>query len=230
MIRRTLSICVLAAAAAFAQQPGPDKAALQQRLGEVKQSIAQNQAQLKQYAWTETVAISLKGEEKKRNQNDCKYGPDGKVQKTPIGAAPPPAKGRKGLKGKIVANKIDDMKKYMDRVGSLVRRYLPPDPKAMQSAFQSGKATPDAASGTLAFHDYAKPGDKFTFTFDTETKKLRSIDVATYLDSPKDTVTVNARFSSLADGTNFLEESVLDASAKEIQIKTTNSEHHKAGS
>ena len=68
-----------------------------------------------------------------------------------------------------------------------------------------------------------------TFTFDTATKKLRSIDVATYLDSPKDTVTVTARFSSLADGTNFLEESVLDASAKEIQIKTTNSGHSKAG-
>ena len=42
-------------------------------------------------------------------------------------------------------------------------------------------------------------------------------------------MTVTARFSGLADGTNFLEESVLDATAKEIQIKTTNSGHHKAG-
>ena len=51
----------------------------------------------------------------------------------------------------------------------------------------------------------------------------------TYLHQPKDAVTVNARFSNLADGTNFREESVLDASAKEVQIKTTNSGRHKTG-
>ena len=229
MIRPTLALCFLAASAAFSQ--APDKAALQQRLGEVKQSIAQNQAQLKQYAWTETTVVSLKGDEKKRTQNDCKYGPDGKLKKTPVGDAPPPqSKGRKGIKGKIVANKIDDMKKYMDRVASLVKRYLPPDPKAMQSAFKSGKATLDAASGTLEFHDYVKPGDKLTFAFDAATRKLTSIEVTTFLDDPKDKVAVKANFSSLADGTNFMEESVLDASAKEIQVKTTNSGHRKSGS
>ena len=229
MIRPTLTFCFLAASAAFSQ--APDKSALQQRLGEVKQSIAQNQAQLKQYAWTETTVVSLKGDEKKRTQADCKYGPDGKLQKTPVGDAPPPkSKGRKGVKGKIVANKIDDMKKYMDRVASLVKRYLPPDPKAMQAAFKSGKATMDAASGALEFHDYVKPGDKFIFTFDTATKKLTSVEVTSFLDDAKDAVTVKAHFSSLADGTNFLEESVLDARAKEIQVKTTNSGHRKAGS
>jgi hypothetical protein len=228
MKRQILSIFALAAASAFAQDAAPDKAALQQRVGDIKQSIAQNQAQLKQYAWTETVQISLKGEEKKRTQADCKYGPDGKVQKTPIGAAPP-AKKQKGLKGKIVANKIDEMKGYMDRVGSLVKRYLPPNPQTMQASYKAGKATIDKASGELVFHDYAKPGDTLTFTFDTATKKLRSIAVATYLDKPDEKVTVTARFSALADGTNFLEESVLDATAKEIQVKTTNSGHHKAG-
>jgi hypothetical protein len=220
MLRRILTISALAAAS-FAQD-------LPQRVAEVKQSIAENQARLRQYTWTETTEISLKGDEKKRTQSDCVYGPDGKVHKTPIGTPPPPKKQR-GLKGKIVANKIDEMKEYMDRVTSLVRRYLPPDPKAMQTAYQSGKAVLDKASGELAFHDYAKPGDLFTFTFDTATKKLRGIAVATYLDKPEEKVTVKASFSSLADGTNFLEESVLDAKAKEIQIKTTNSGHHKAG-
>jgi hypothetical protein len=223
----------LVAIAAVAQQPTPDKQALQQRLGEVKQSVAQNQAQLKQYSWTETTEVSLKGEVKKREQKDCKYGPDGKVVKTAIGDAPAQASGggrRKGLKGKIVANKIDDMKEYMDRVGSLVRRYIPPDPQAMQAAFQAGKASIDKGAGTLTFSDYAKPGDKGTLAFDTATKKIRSFAVATYLDEPKDTVTVNARFSGLADGTNFVEESVVAANAKEIQIKTTNFGHRKAGS
>ncbi len=227
MIRQILLISGLASAAAFAQ----DNAALQQRIGDIKASIAQNQAQLKQYAWTETTEISLKGEEKKRNQNACLYGPDGKVQKTPIGSAPPAeSKGRKGrVKAKIVANKIDEMKEYMDRVRSLLERYIPPDPQAMQAALQSGKATLNPGLGAVVFTDYVKPGDKVTLGFDPAAKKLRSFAVATYLDEPKDAVTVNASFSSLADGTNFLEESVLDASAKQIQIKTTNSGHHKTG-
>ena len=47
--------------------------------------------------------ISLKGEVKKRDQKDCKYGPDGKVRKTPLtsGAAPQaePGGGRRGRRG-----------------------------------------------------------------------------------------------------------------------------------
>jgi hypothetical protein len=232
MIRQALSVtalALLAGLAVFSQQPAPDKAALQQRIGEVKQSLAQNQEQLKQYAWTETVEISLKGEVKKRNQSAASYGPDGKVVKTPIGDPAPAPSGRKrGLKAKIVKNKIDDMKEYMDRVGSLVRRYVPPDPQVMQQSYQAGKATLTPATGTLVFIDYAKPGDKVTLTFNAATKKITSFAVATYLDSPKDVVSVKARFSSLADGPNYLEESILDATGEKIQIKTTNFGHRKA--
>jgi len=231
------AVLILTTVSATAQDAA-QKQALQQRLAEVKQSITHNQAQLKQYAWTETTEISLKGEVKKREQKDCKYGPDGKVQKTPVGGAAPEQaqeggrRGRKGggLKGKIVENKVDDMKEYMDRVANLVHRYAPPDPQAMQAAFQAGKASVDKASGSLVFNDYAKPGDKLTLLFDPTAKKLRSLQVATYLDDQKDAVTLVANFSSLADGTNFLEQSVLDAKAKQIQVKTTNFGHKKAGS
>lgn len=229
MIRQTLSICALAAVGLLAEQAETANAALQQRLSEIKQSIAKNQARLRQYAWTETTEISLKGEAKKRTQAACQYGADGKVQKTAIGAAPPP-QSRRGIKGRIAANKIDEMKDYMDRAGSLVRRYVPPDPLAMQAAFKAGKAALNTATGDLVFSDYVKPGDKVTVTFDPAAQRIRSFAVATYLDEPKDSVTLNARFSSLPDGTNFLEEVVLNASAKEIQIRTTNFGYRKAAS
>ena len=227
MIRSISLIFFLNVALAFSQ----DKAALQQRIGDIKASLAANQEQLKQYAWTETIEISLKGEVKKRNQNACLYGPDGKVQKAPIGEAPPPAQssGRKGkVKAKIVANKIDEMKEYMDRVKALLGRYIPPDPQSMQAAYGAGKATLNPALGSVVFSDYVKPADKVTIIFDPATKKISSFAVATYLDKPGDDVSVNARFSNLADGTNFMEESVLDATGEKIQVKTTNSGHHRA--
>ncbi len=232
-ILRILSIYVLAAVAAFPQDAGNAKAALAQRIGELKQSIAQNQARLRQYAWTETTELSLKGDEKKRSQADCRYGPDGKVQKTPIGgpapAAPAPAKKARGLKGRIVAKKIDEMKDYMDRVGSLIRRYVPPDPQDLQAAFQAGKASVRPGAGELAFSDYAKPGDRVTLLLDPATKKLRSFSVATYLDDPNDKVSLIAAFSSLPDGTNFLETTLLNATAKAIEVKMTNSDYHLVG-
>jgi hypothetical protein len=215
----------MAATAACAQDM---KAALQQKLGEVKQAMGQNQAQLKQYAWTETTEIALKGEDKKRTQADCSYGPDGQVQKTPIGTpAPPPSK--KGLKGKIVEKKVGEMKEYMDRVGALIKRYVPPNPQDMQASFQSGKATLNPGAAQLVFNDYAKPGDKVTLSFDPANKKLRSFVVATYLDEPKDVVTLNVNFSSLPDGTNHVDTTVLNATAKEIVVTKTNNNYHKAG-
>jgi hypothetical protein len=220
-------LCTAAIAPAGAQTAAQPDA--QQRIAAIRQSMAQNQAQLKQYSWVETTEVSLKGEVKKREQKECRYGPDGKVQKTPIGDAGEEKGGkRRGIKGRIVEKKVDELKDYMERVGSLVRRYVPPDPQAMQAAVKAGKASADKASDSLEFNDYAKPGDKVTLSFDPAAKKLRAFDVATYLDNAQDQVTLSARFSSLADGTNFLEETLLDAKSKQIQIKTTNFNHKKA--
>jgi hypothetical protein len=223
MIQRTLCIFTFAAAAAYSQDV---KAALQQKIGEIKQSLAQNKQQQMQYAWTETTEIALKGEDKKRSQEDCRYGPDGKIQKTPIGSAPPPAQ-KRGVKGKIIAKKVGEMKEYMDRVGSLIKRYVPPDPQDLQASFQAGKAMLNPGAGEVVFTDYAKPGDKVTLVFDSATKKIRTFNVATYLDEPKDVVTLNVSFNSLPDGTNFAETTVLNATAKEIVVTKTNSGYHK---
>ena len=218
---------VLALVIAWGQDA--DRKAVQAKLAAIRQSIAQNQASLRTYAWTETKEVSIKGEVKKREQADCHYGPDGKLQKSPVGdtGGESSGEGKRGLKGKIGGKKVDELKDYLDRVGSLVSRYVPPSPQNMQTAFKAGKAAVDKETGELIFHDYVKSGDKFALQFDTAARKLRALLVDTYLDNPGDTVTLSAHFSSLADGTNFLEESVLNGTAKQIQIKTTNFGHHK---
>ena len=58
---------------------------LQEKLAALKQETAENQQRLHRYQWTETTQITLKGEPKPPKQNLCQYGPDGQVQKTPIG-------------------------------------------------------------------------------------------------------------------------------------------------
>src|SRR5256885_568803 len=85
----TVSFMIIVVAAFAAMLPAlPQDSALQQRFAAVKQSVAANQQQLRQYQWMETTQLTLKGDPKPPKQALCQYGPDGTVQKTPIG--PPP--------------------------------------------------------------------------------------------------------------------------------------------
>src|SRR5437763_10253516 len=118
-----LALATLCFGAVLAQEPDA-AAAKQEKLAALKQSMAKNQAELKQYTWTETTQVSLKGEVKKQEQKQCQYGPDGKVQKTPLqGANPPPSeqggggrrRGNGARKKAVVEKKVGEMKEYMER-------------------------------------------------------------------------------------------------------------------
>ena len=177
----------------------------------------------------QTTEISLKGDVKSRKQNDCRYGPDGTVQKTPT-TAPTEQKKKRGLRGKIVEGKKEELGDYMERAASLVKRYVPLDPSRMQSAVQGGKGTLQLAPEgkvVLSFRDYDRPGDEFALTFDGPGRRIDGVKVRSYLGEPEDAVGLNLTFSNLPDGTNYLSESLLDAPAKKVQIKTTNFGHQK---
>jgi len=226
------ALLLAAVVPAIAQMGGGSGGELQQKLAAVKQSIAENQQKLHQYQWTETTQLTLKGDAKPPKTSLCRYGPDGSVQKTPEGApAPPPSGGR--MKEKIIEKKKEEMQDYMGQVKTLLAKYVPPDPQKMQQAFQSGNAslnpTPGAQAVGLVFKNYAQPGDQMTLSFDTATKKVSGLNVNTYMDDPKDVVTLAVKMAGLPDGTNYVEQTVLDATAKQLQVTTTNSNYQRIG-
>jgi hypothetical protein len=236
-----LGLAVLCAAMVMLAEPsgqaggGAGAAGLQERLAAVKQSVAENQAKLHGYQWIETMQISLKGNEKPGTQSKCQYGPDGKVQKTPLtppGGAPPQqaaAGGGRGgrVKEKVIENKKEEMKDYTEDIKKVIGLYLPPDPQKMQTAFQEKKVT--LSAGQLVFADYALPGDKMTISFDAATKKISSLNVNSYMDDPKDIVTLAVTFASLPDGTNYVQQTVLDGASKQLKVTTTNSQYTPVG-
>jgi hypothetical protein len=228
-----IAAAVLAAIVpAIAQTGGGAGGELQQKLATVKQAVAENQQKLHQYQWTETTQVALKGDAKPPRQSLCQYGPDGKVQKTPIGPPPePPSGGR--MKQKMIEKKKEEIKDYMGQVKSLLSMYVPPDPQRMQDAFQSGKVSlnpnPGAGVAEIVFKDYAQPGDQMTISFNTAAKKISSVNVNTYMDDPKDVVGLAVQFASLSDGTNYVQQTVLEATAKKLQVTTTNSNYQPIG-
>src|SRR5580700_3640074 len=222
-------LMIMGALAFTANSPAvAQNAEVLQKLVAAKEAAAENKQKLHQYQWTETTQITLKGDAKPSSQKLCQYGPDGQVQKTPIGPPPPqPSGGR--VKQRVIAKKKAEMQDYMEDVKGVLSMYVPPDPQRMQQAFQAGKMSLNPAGGVvnLIFTDYAQPGDRMTLTFDTASKKITSLSVNTYMGQAKDAVTLQVRMASLPDGTNYAERTVLNASAKQLVVTTTNSNYQK---
>lgn len=201
---------------------------LQGKLAAVKQNAAENKQRLQQYQWTETTQVTLKGDAKPPSTNLCRYGPDGQVQKTPIGSAPEePSGGR--MKQRVIAKKKEEMQDYMGDVKGLLSQYVPPDPQKMQHAFQAGNVSlsPGPSAVDLIFTNYAQPGDRMALTFDTAAKKITSLNIDTYMGETKDKVTLQVQMGSLPDGTNYTQQTVLNATAKKLVVTTTNSNYQK---
>ena len=74
-----------------------------------------------------------------------------------------------------------------------------------------------------------QPGDQMTLAFDPATRKVTSLNINTYMGEIKDAVTLQVQMASLPDGTNFVQQTVLNASAKHLVVTTSNSNYQKMG-
>jgi hypothetical protein len=202
--------------------------ALQEKVAAVKQSMAANKQQLSQYQWIETTQLTLKGDQKPPTQDMCQYGPDGTVQKTPMGPPPAPPSGRR-LKQKVIANKTAEMKDYMGDVKSLIAMYVPPAPQRIEQARQANNISLNPGGGVvnLVFTNFVQQGDQMIIAFDTAAKKVVSLNINTYMGQEKDAVTLQVQMASLPDGTNYTQQTVLDAKAKQLVVTTTSSDYRR---
>jgi hypothetical protein len=203
---------------------------IQKKVDQIKENVAKNTASLRHYTWTEQQQIFYKGDVKNTQQFICRYGADGKIIKTALGA-PPPEKKKRGLRGKIAEDKKDDMKDYMQRAVALIRYYVPPVPQEVQAAAQSGKVMAGGAGQPgvlqLLFSNYVKQGDSMSFQFEQASKRLLGIDIKSYLDEPKNAVTLKVGYAVLPDGTNYAASTVVSAPEKDIQVNVTSTNFQK---
>jgi hypothetical protein len=231
-----VSFCLAQPAAA--QEPTDAAAAKKDHAAAVKESLQKSLAALRQYQWVETTAVSIKGEEKSRTQNNCYYGADGKVQKTPVAApAAAPAKDDKkksrGVKGRVVENKKEEMSDATKEAVALVKQYVLPDPARIQAAKEAGRVTvspPDPAGQVqLVIKDYLKPGDSLTLDANAATDRISGVTVATFTEKAKDAVGLKVSFGAFEDGTVYPAKIQLSVAAQNLAVAIENSGYKKAG-
>lgn len=202
---------------------------VQQKLAAAKEAAAKNQQTLRSYSWLEKTELFYKGDLKSTKVEACQYGLDGKLQKAPV-VEPPPPEQKRGLKGKIAANKTADMKEELENSAALVRQYVPPDPALMQTVANAGTASiaqagPEALK--LTFPGYVKAGDALSLTFEKAIKTLRQIDVTTWLDDQKNTVTLKVAMLALPDGTSYPGQITLSIPKSNIEVRITKTNYQK---
>ena len=117
----------------------------------------------------------------------------------------------------------------MTEVKGVLSMYVPPNPQMMDQAYQAGKLSLNPVGGlmNLVFRDYAQPGDQLTLTFDQAAVKVLSLSVNTYMGQTKDAVTLQVQMATLPDGTNYVQQTVLNATAKKLVVTTTSSNYQK---
>jgi hypothetical protein len=64
--------------------------------------------------------------------------------------------------------------------------------------------TPGQGTVALVVKNYVKQGDSVGFTLDPQSKQFENLRGASYLNDPKDAVTISAEFAQLPDGTNHV--------------------------
>ena len=202
---------------------------VQQKLAAAKEAAARNQQALRSYSWLEKTELRLKGELKNTKVDMCKYGPDGKVQKTAV-VEPAPAEKKRGLRGKVVAKKTGEMKEELEAAVALVQQYVPPSPDLMQVVMNAGTASLSQAGpgfAALKFPGYVKKGDALTLTFESAVKTLHQIEVATWLDEPENAVNLKVTMQAMPDGVSYPGSIVFALPKRQLEVKITKSNFQK---
>jgi hypothetical protein len=232
ILRKTLLLPVLLLFGLLVTKPAEAQSPeLQQRVAEIKQASVQNKQSLAQYTWNELVIISLKGEQKKQEHFQVRLGPDGQPQKTSLDPpAEPSAESGGRLKKHVVEKKKEEYKDYAEQMKALAQQYVPPDKDLLENAYQQGNISIGPAGGApnelrLAIKNYLKPQDSLTLVFDKAQKEIVGIQIASYMDDPKDAMNLTVQFSRLPDGTNHVSSIVIDGVSKQLNVAIQNSSY-----
>jgi hypothetical protein len=207
--------------------------AIQEKLTAIKESSAANKQALAHYTWLEQQTISLKGEVKKTQQFQVQIGPDGQQQKTELNPQPAAQPSGRRLKQHIVEKKTDEFEAYGQQIAALGKQYSQLDMQALQQAYQQGNVSmqPNGAAGTvsLIIKSYLKPNDSVTLVFNQQQKAIQSVQVASYLTSPSDAVTIAVQFAKLPDSTNHVATMQVNGVSKQLGVMTQNSMYQPLG-
>lgn len=228
--KRNLWLAIVAIVGSFVLPTAAQSPELQQRLAEVKQSAAKNKESLAHYSWQQQETTSIKGDVKDVKVFQVHLDPGGKPVKVDLENTPTSSGGRqRGLVHHMKEKKGEEYKEYGEQIGALAQQYVQPSPERLQQAFSQGNLMLGSAGAPgevkMVIKNYVKPGDQVTLIFNRQEKTIQALKIQSYLNDPKDAVTIAAEFSRLPDGTDHVASEQIHGVSKDLLVTTHNSNY-----
>jgi hypothetical protein len=107
---------------------------------------------------------------------------------------------------------------------------MPPQPVLIQKAKDAGKVSLSPQPGQrarLTFSDYLKAGDSLALDVDLASNRPLGAKVSTYLDSQKEPVTLDVRFSTLDNNATYASTVNLTAPTKNLKVTVENTGYRR---
>src|SRR3974390_1149978 len=216
-VARVLTVAI--SAGVFAITPvAAQNQQLLDKLMAIKTAQDANKAKLAQYTWTETETISIKGDVKDTKTYQVQMV-NGKPQKTEISNQAAQSGGREGrVKQRVVEKKKEEYQEYGQSISALAKQYTTPNSEALMQAKQAGNISIRPGSGTVG---------RVIMAVSEPTHSTVSVQVNSYLNDPKDAVTISSQFAQLPDGTNHVATTTINGVSKQLTVNDQNSNYQK---
>jgi hypothetical protein len=230
---RTAAVFVSAVALVLAIPPAAtaQNPQLQERVAEIKQSMASNKQALATYTWQEQQTISIKGDVKKQQLFQVRTGPDGKPQKQEIDPQQASDGSGRRLGHRIKEKKKEEFEDYAQQIAQLGHDYMQQEPGRLQQLYEQGNVTFGSAGAPgevrVVITNYVKQGDSVTIIYGQPQHAIQSIQISSYLNDPSDAVKISAQFAQLPGGPNHVYDLLVNGVSKQLTVEMQNSNYQK---
>ena len=198
---------------------------LEQKVSAIAERQTGNKAELAGYTWQQQEIIKVKDKLEDKRLFQMETGADGRTEKTPLDLPEENSSSQKterGMREWLAQKKQHALQQYAGRMKELAESYAEAGPDLLRSAYERRDVSikpAEANLGRLFIHNYVKPGDTATWTFDNKSNALQDLEVLSYLSDVKEPVEIQIRFSRLQNGPDHIDEvSATDAKKKLLVV------------
>jgi hypothetical protein len=191
------------------------------RAVQITEARQANAALMHHYTWTSRTEIIEKGQVKDTRLELVNYNPFGQLQRSLLNDSSAPLP-RGFLMKAIAESERKKMEQYLTGLRGLLDQYTLPTTGKVLDFMTSAKPMGPDASGlfSMAGSNVVSPGDSLTLWVNAATKHVARVQVNTTFQG--DPVQLNATFSTLPSGLNYVAYAEVTVPAKQLSVMVQN--------
>jgi hypothetical protein len=190
-----------------------------EELAAIEQAELTNQTRLSHYTWQEIQVISVNGEAVDYGVYSVRIGTNGYHRNLVTEDT-----GQKAIFEPNIKEQLSQYGPSAQQLCELANQYTTLNSERLTRANSRGEIVllREDDRTKLEIKNYSKPGDSLTMIINQSTHRILRVRAKSYLTGPEDSVTVQAEFAELPDGTNHVATAEIDSVSRHLMVKLKN--------